>query len=72
MWHAWCQLSQHLLLQARARLIEIYNPQHPEIHYWVNATGAKVKYSFLLGEGQIGDYHDKTQWAPKNRLNTIV
>lgn len=54
------------------RLIEIYNPQHPEIYYWVTATGAKIEYSFLLGEGPIVDYPNNAQWAPGNRLNTIV
>ena len=58
--------------QPGARLIEIYNPQHPETYYWATATGAKLNYSFLLGEGPIEDWPDNAQWASGNRLDTVV
>ena len=55
-----------------AKLIEIYHPQHPEIYYWVTATGAQLNYSFLLGEGEIRDYPENHNHGSFNRLDTIV
>ena len=55
-----------------ARLIEIYHPQQPEIYYWITATGARLNYSFLLGEGPIRDYPDNFNPWTYNHLDTMV
>ena len=53
-------------------VVEIYHPQHPEIYYWTTATGARLRYAFLLGEGPIRDYPDLSPFSIGNHSNTVV
>jgi len=53
-------------------LIEIYHPQHPEIYFWTTATGAGLRYAFLLGEGPIQDWPDLSPFSPGNHMNVVV
>lgn len=65
-------LSNICFCNPGSTLIEIYNPQHPEIYYWVTATGAGLKYCFLLGEGPIRNFPDLSPKSIGNHIDTIV
>lgn len=65
-------LSNICFCKPKSLLVEIYHPQHPEIYYWLTATSAKLRYSFLLGEGPIVDYPDLSPWAAGNHTDIVV
>jgi len=65
-------LSNICFCKPGSTVIEIYNPQHPEIYFWVTATGASLRYCFLLGEGPIRDFPDLSPKSIGNHIDTIV
>jgi len=65
-------LSNICFCRPGSTLVEIYNPQHPELYYWVTATGAGLRYAFLLGEGPIKDFPDLSAESIGNHIDTFV
>jgi hypothetical protein len=65
-------LSNICFCNPGATLIEIYHPQHPEIYFWTTATGARLNYAFLLGEGPVRDYPDLSPGSIGNHSDTSV
>lgn len=65
-------LSNICFCKPGSTLIEIYHPQHPEIYFWTTATGARLNYAFLLGEGPVRDYPDLSPGSIGNHSDTRV
>lgn len=65
-------LSNLCFCKPGSLLIEIYNPQQPEIYFWSVSTGANLEYSFLLGEGPLSDFPDLSPGSIANHIDTVV